>query len=64
MVGGNATVGGYAIVHGKARVHGDTCDRLTGRAEKSDTNEDIFIEMNGKQYKLVEIVHNLNVEIV
>jgi UDP-3-O-[3-hydroxymyristoyl] glucosamine N-acyltransferase len=52
----DAQVYGDARVGGKVRVHGDTCDRLTGRAEKSDTNEDIFIEMNGKRYKLVRMV--------
>jgi hypothetical protein len=28
---------------------------VSGYAEDDDTSEDIFIEMNGKRYKLVEV---------
>jgi len=54
-VGRYAMVYGSAMVYGNAKVFDDTCHRLSDRAEKSDTNEDIFIEMNGKRYKLVEV---------
>jgi len=50
-----AIVYGDAIVYGNARVYGDTCNPLSSRTEKFDNNEDIFIEMNGKRYKLVEV---------
>ena len=54
-VGPDAQVYDNAWVYGKARVYDDTCNRLSDRAEKSDTNENIFIEMNDKRYKLVEV---------
>jgi len=54
MVYGNAMVSGNTIVFGNAMVYAKFM--IYGNAEeKSDTNEDIFIEMNGKRYKLVEV---------
>jgi len=44
---GDARVTGTAKITGYARVSGDV--------EDDDTSEDIFIEMNGKRYKLVEV---------
>ena len=66
LVFDNARVYGYALVYCNARVFGDAevsgdalgagNDWATCYAEDDDTSEDIFIEMNGKRYKLVEVV--------
>ena len=65
-VGAEARVYGNAMVFGNARVYGDARvydnagvydnAKVYGNAKDFDTSEDIFIEMNGKRYKLVEIV--------
>jgi hypothetical protein len=48
-----AFVGPNARVYDKARVFDDA--QVFGGVEDDDTSEDIFIEMNGKRYKLVEV---------
>ena len=53
QVFGDARVFGNALVSGYALVSDDAC--VSGDVEDDDTSEDIFIEMNGKRYKLVEI---------
>ena len=52
-VSDNAWVFGDARVTGNAQVTGNA--RVSGDVEDDDTSEDIFIEMNGKRYKLVEV---------
>ena len=55
MVYGNATVGGYAIVCGNATVGGDTYRADEDILRPPVHPAGVRIEMNGKQYKLVEI---------
>ena len=49
-----ARVSGDALIYGNARVYGDAW--VFDNAEVGDdVKEDMFIEMNGKRYKLVEV---------
>jgi len=52
-VGPDAQVFDDALVYGNAKVIDDA--QVYGNANKDFDTEDIFIEMNGKRYKLVEV---------
>jgi hypothetical protein len=52
---GKARVLGDAQVYDNARVSGDAKVSGDARVSGDGTDEDIFIEMNGKRYKLVEV---------
>ncbi len=56
MVYDNAMIGGYAMVYGNATVGGDTYRADENILRSPVHPAGVRIEINGKQYKLVEIV--------